>query len=257
MLFDTHMHADYSCDAHMTIEQAIDAAQKAGVGMVLTEHWDRDYPTNPEMFKFDIDDYFAKNGKYRSDRVFLGIEVGMQTGCETADTAMVKKYPFDEVIGAMHCMYGKDMYEPTTYAGMTKEVAVRKYLEESVHCLELYHDFDSYAHLDYICRYMPFKDPNLYYADHAQLWDKVLGLLVEGHKILEINTRRLEDPSVIPPLMKIYQRYKELGGEYVTLGSDAHYTEHIGRAFDIAEHMADECGFRIVHFEKRKMVVDK
>lgn len=257
MLFDTHMHADYSCDSHMKIQEAVAAAQKAGVGMILTEHWDRDYPTNPEMFKFDIEDYFAKDGKYRSDRVLLGIEVGMQPHCAEEDRAMVSRYPFDEVVGAMHCMYGKDMYEPATYTGLTKEVAVRKYLEESVRCLELYHDFDSYAHLDYICRYMPYEDNNLYYGEHAALWDRVFKLLIEGNKALEINTRRLEDASVRPPLLKLYHRFSELGGTYATLGSDAHYTEHIGRAFAVAENIADQCGLHIVHFEKRKMVIDK
>ena len=61
MLFDTHMHADYSCDAEMTIKDAMEAAKAAGLGMILTEHWDRDYPTNPESFLFDINDYFKKN----------------------------------------------------------------------------------------------------------------------------------------------------------------------------------------------------
>lgn len=60
MLFDTHMHADYSCDAEMTIKDAMEAAKAAGLGMILTEHWDRDYPTNPESFLFDINDYFKK-----------------------------------------------------------------------------------------------------------------------------------------------------------------------------------------------------
>ena len=70
-------HADYSCDAHQTIVQAIAASKAAGVGMILTEHWDRDYPTNPDEFLFDLSEYFAKNSKYRSERVLLGIEVGM------------------------------------------------------------------------------------------------------------------------------------------------------------------------------------
>ena len=63
MLFDTHMHADYSCDAHMTLQEAKEAAEKAGIGMILTEHWDREYPTNPDMFQFDLDEYFAKSAQ--------------------------------------------------------------------------------------------------------------------------------------------------------------------------------------------------
>ena len=41
MLFDTHTHADYSCDAEQTIQDAAAAARAQGIGIILTEHWDR------------------------------------------------------------------------------------------------------------------------------------------------------------------------------------------------------------------------
>ena len=50
MLFDTHMHCDYSCDSHMQFADAIAAAKQANIGMIVTEHWDYDYPTNPDAF---------------------------------------------------------------------------------------------------------------------------------------------------------------------------------------------------------------
>lgn len=257
MLFDTHMHADYSCDAEMKLPEAIATAENLGIGIILTEHWDRFYPTNPEMFLFDIDDYFAENSQYRSEKVLLGIEIGMQPAAAAEDEQLVKKYPFDEVIASMHCFIGKDMYEPTSYKGMTKDVAVRTYLEDTIKCLDLYSDFDTLGHIDYICRYMPFADANLHYAEHPQLWDKVFGKLIALDKALEINTRRLGDKTVLPPLVELYQRYKDLGGKYVTLGSDAHYTEHIGRDLAVAEEIARRCGLQIVHFQQRKRIVDK
>ncbi len=257
MLFDTHMHAEYSCDAHMKITEAIAAAREQNLGMILTEHWDRFYPTNPEMFMFDLKDYFAQNSKYRSEDVLLGIEIGMQPAAALEDEKLVQEYPFDEVIASMHCFVGKDMYEPTSYVGLTKDVAVKTYLEESIKCLDLYDDFDSYGHIDYICRYMPYEDQNLYYKEHPVLWDAVFRRLIEGHKALEINTRRLSDAQALPSLRELYQRYKELGGQYVTLGSDAHYKEHVGRDFAIARQMAKALGLAIVHFSARKMQVDE
>ena len=71
MLYDTHTHADYSCDAEMTLPQAIERAKALNIGLILTEHWDRYYPTNPEMFLFDIDDYFRKNTPYRTEQILL------------------------------------------------------------------------------------------------------------------------------------------------------------------------------------------
>ena len=53
MIFDTHMHCRYSIDSKMNIDEAKAAAEKLGIGMIITEHWDEDYPTNPEAFVFE------------------------------------------------------------------------------------------------------------------------------------------------------------------------------------------------------------
>ena len=257
MLFDAHMHTDFSCDAHMLLPEAMATGEKLGIGIIVTEHWDSEYPTNPEMFKFDLDAYFAKNRNYRSDRVLLGIEVGMQPQVVVHDEAMIKGHPFDEVVASMHCMKGKDMYEPTSYRGLTKEQSIREHLEDSVLCLSLYHDFDTYGHLDYISRYMPYEDNTLYYEDFAELWDKVFSLLVAGDKALEINTRRLGNPQAIKPLQVFYNRFRELGGHYVTLGSDAHTVENIGNNFKCAQEIAKTAGLQIVHFKERQRIIDK
>ena len=255
MLFDTHTHADYSCDAEQTIGEAAAAAKARGIGIILTEHWDRYYPTNPEMFLFDIDDYFKKDGPYRSSQVLLGIEVGLQPRAIEEDRKMVQAHPFDEVVGSMHCFEGLDMYEPTTYEGFTKDQAVRRYLEDSIRCLERKPDFDSYGHIDYICRYMPYADPNLHYKDHPELWDRVFQLLIQEDKALEINTRRLGDDSTIPSLLELYRRFRELGGKYATLGSDAHYQEHVGRDFAKGKAIADAAGLTLVYFKERKRML--
>ena len=47
MIFATHMHCDFSTDSSMSLEEAIAAAEKENIGMIVTEHWDYDYPTNP------------------------------------------------------------------------------------------------------------------------------------------------------------------------------------------------------------------
>ena len=219
MLFDTHMHADYSCDAEMTIKDAMEAAKAAGLGMILTEHWDRDYPTNPESFLFDINDYFKKNAPYRSDTV--------------------------------------DMYERTTYDGVAKDQAVGYYLEDSLKCLEQDPNFDTYGHIDYICRYWPYEDKNLHYSEHADLWDEVMKHLIRLDKSIEINTRRLAVPGAVESLTELYTRYAELGGKYVTLGSDAHAAKAVGMHFDVAQKIAKTAGLTIVYYKKRQRQLPK
>ncbi len=253
MIFDTHMHCQYSIDSKMKIDDARAAAEKQGIGMIVTEHWDQDYPTNPEAFVFDIDDYFAKFNPYRGKNLLLGIEIGMQESTCSNDDALGAKYPFDFILGSMHCMNGRDMYEEKTYNGKTKLEAVQEFLQATAVNLKLHDNFDSFAHIDYMCRYMPYEDKELIYAEAPDLFDTVFKLLAEKEKAMEINTRRLDSPKAVETLLVLYKRFRELGGRYATLGSDAHYREHVGRRLDIAREMAEAAGLVPVYFEQRKM----
>ena len=255
MLFDSHMHCDYSTDSSMNISEAIRAARKANVGMIVTEHWDYDYPTNPYAFLFDVDDYFKQFNVYRSESILLGIEVGMQKHIVTKDAALIKAHPFDCVIASMHCVNGRDLYEPNSYKGLTKAEALQEFLEDSIANVRLYSDFDIFGHIDYISRYMPYEDQELYYEEFPALWDELFKLLIDGGKVLEINTRRLDSLKAVETLEVLYQRYQELGGRYISLGSDAHYKEHVGRRMAVAKKMADNANLVPVYFQDRKMKI--
>lgn len=253
MIFDTHMHCQYSIDSKMKIDDALDAAAKQNLGIIITEHWDEDYPTNPEAFVFDINDYFAKFGPYRSPKLLLGIEIGMQESTAANDNLLGEKYPFDFILGSMHCVNGKDLYEAKTYDGKTKQQAVEEFLQATLANLKLHHNFDSFAHIDYMCRYIPYANQELIYKEAADLYDAVFKMLISMDKAVEINTRRLDSEEAVKTLLVLYKRYRKLGGRYATLGSDAHYKEHVGRRIDIAREIAEAAGLTPVYFEKRKM----
>ena len=93
--------------------------------------------------------------------------------------------------------------------------------------------------------------------ENQQEWDHLFRILIEKNKPIEINTRRLDSPAAINALIPLYKRYRELGGRYCTLGSDAHYTEHIGRRLDVAATLAKEVELQPVYFKERKMILDK
>lgn len=255
-MFDTHNHCEFSCDSKMTLPQAIAAAEKLGLGFILTEHWDYEYPTNPEMFLFDRDAYFRKNEGFRSDTVLLGIEVGMQPHLAKRENAVARDYPFDYVIGSIHMMNGLDLYEETTFAGLSKEETMHIYLRDSLLCVENHTDFDALGHIDYICRYWPYADKEFHMERNQTEWDQLFKILIERNIPVEINTRRLDDPVALAALFPLYKRYHQLGGKYCTLGSDAHYAEHVGRRLDTALKIARQANLRPVYFKKRKMILD-
>lgn len=256
MLFDTHMHCAYSCDSHMDIADAIGTAASQDLGIIVTEHWDYDYPTNPDAFTFDIDEYFKIMRPLRSDNMLIGIEIGMQAHTATADDAIAAAHDFDYVLASIHCAGRKDLYERRFYEGRPRAEAVDGFLRDTLACIENHQDFDAFAHIDYICRYWPYDgaERELHLDDNPLLWDKILQLLADRRKPMEINTRRLDDEAACAALLPIYRRYRALGGRFCTLGSDAHYAEHVGRRLYKAMAMAKEADLIPVYFRQREML---
>lgn len=257
MIFDTHMHCNMSCDSHMKYEDAIRAAKSHGIGMVVTEHWDYDYPTNPEEFLFDLDEYMECKKKFREENVLFGIEIGMQRQTGERDEKIASSYDFDYVLASIHCMGNRDIYEPHCYIGYTRQEIVDEYLSDCLYCLKAHENFDAFAHIDYICRYWPYEgaERELRLEDNPEAFDELFKLLIAKGKPMEINTRRLDDEKAYAGLIPIYARYKELGGQYVVIGSDAHYEEHVGRRIDLAIKMAKDLGLMPVYFKERKQYV--
>ena len=105
--------------------------------------------------------------------------------------------------------------------------------------------FDTLAHLTYPLRYVVGKyGKSVDMSRFAEIIDEILLELIKNKKSLEINTAGLRQPiGVTSPDESIVKRYKELGGELITIGSDAHYAEHLGAGIDKGYELALKCGF--------------
>ena len=251
MIFDSHMHTKYSADSEMLAIEAIAKAQELELGVVFTEHFDYDIPGDVD-FTFVPEDYWKEYEPLRGDNVRLGVEVGMEEIARQPAADFIKEAPFDLVIGAIHLLDRLDIYYPDFYIGKNKETAYHKYFKAMAEEAAV-GNFDVLAHIDYICRAAPYDDPEIDYATFKEDIDNVLKIVVEREKVLELNTRRFNVRRALKELVPIYNRYKELGGKYVTIGSDAHKVEAVGNYFDIAIKFARELDLKIVTFCERKL----
>ena len=181
----------------------------------------------------------------------------MQPHLAEKEDKVPEGYPFDFVIGSIHMMNRLDLYEVTTYKGLSKEETMHDFLRDSIRSAENHNNFDAFGHIDYICRYWPYADKEFHMEENQQEWDRLFTVLIEKNKPIEINTRRLDSEAAVKALLPLYKRYKELGGKYCTLGSDAHYTEHIGRRLGVAAAIAKEAELQPVYFKERKMMLDR
>ena len=255
MIFDSHMHTKYSADSEMIAVDAIAKAKRLGLGVVFTEHFDYDIPGGID-FTFVPEDYWKEYEPLRSDSLRLGVEVGMEEIARQPAADFIKRVPFDLVIGSIHLLDRLDIYYPDFYVGKDKATAYHKYFAAMAEEAEV-GDFDVLAHIDYICRAAPYDDPEIDYATFKEDIDKVLKIVIERGKVLELNTRRLNTRRSLKELVPVYSRYKELGGKYVTIGSDAHKVEAVGNYFELAIKLARELELVTVTFCNRQLEICK
>jgi histidinol-phosphatase (PHP family) len=119
--------------------------------------------------------------------------------------------------------------------------------------------FDMVGHFDYIIRFASYADRTLRYADHCEVLDEIMKELVRQGRGFELNTRAyVNSPADAEYDIELLKRYRQLGGELICLGSDAHRADIIASRFGHYAGVIRDAGFKYtVHFEERKPVFDK
>ena len=177
MLWDTHMHTHHSGDSDALMPDMIQAAVRQNLdGICFTDHFDYDYPDDPNLFLLDFDSYIKEVRSFQDtchDRlsIRLGIEVGLQPHITEINRKAVTGHPFDFVIGSSHVVHGIDPYYPKYYKGRSEKTAYREYFESILENLNTYSDFDVYGHLDYVVRYGPDRNRFYTYEAYADIID--------------------------------------------------------------------------------------
>lgn len=266
MLWDTHMHTHFSTDSQAAPAAMAEAALRLGLeGICITDHMDYDYPLQqpgdaPE-FLLDVEAYLPAISRLREDYagklpILTGIELGLQPHLAGKHTSLLETYDFDFVIGSSHVVHGQDPYYPSYYEGRTEKAAYLEYFESILENIEVFDDFDVYGHIDYVVRYGPNKNRDYSYQKYADVIDAVLQRLITKGKGIEINTAGFKYGLGHPnPTGDVLRRYRELGGEIITIGADGHKPEHIAYNFAKVPDILNNAGFRYYTvFRQRKPV---
>ncbi|MBR5913057.1 MAG: histidinol-phosphatase HisJ family protein [Selenomonadaceae bacterium] len=249
MIFDSHTHTKFSADSQMLATDAVARAESLNLGIVFTEHFDYDLEGN---FKFVPAEYMSEYKNFRGDKVRLGVEVGFTKTARKVNKNFVASADFDQVIGSIHMLDGADIYHKEFFYGKDKISVYTNYFNVMAQEAAV-NDFDVLGHIDYICRAATYDDTSIDYERFKNEIDKVLKIVVEREKVLELNTRRLNRKEIFMELKPVYESYKNVGGKYVTIGSDAHRAEVIGNYFEDAKKFVEEIGLTVVNFKQRKM----
>lgn len=258
---DMHMHTWFSTDSEACPrDMAAEAVRKGLKTICFTDHFDKDDLEWGEEGIFDVDAYFVEMQKLQEEyagklNIRIGIELGLRTYLKDYYEELTKKYPFDFVIGSVHNVpYKKDaegniLYtDPAAeklFTDRTDKEAYRLMMETTLENVRTSDCFQTLGHLDYVVRYGKSREKEYSYTDYADIIDEILKLLIEKEKGLEVNSAGLKyGLPFAHPHPDVLKRYRELGGEIITIGADAHKPEHIAYDFAKAEEILKSCGFK-------------
>ena len=260
-MFDFHMHSRVSFDGHDTGEAMARAALAAGLREIcFTDHLDYDPLGKMGVLAFDTDDYNAEYNSLNIPGLTIrrGMEFGMTPDNRTQFQQDLQRRPFDFVLGSIHFVDDLDVYFEEFWSGKTIFQAERRYLESTLECVQIHDDFDVLAHLTYIAKTHCHPAPRIVpYADHREIIDEILRVLVAKDKGLELNTSGMDRCGGFLPTADIFRRFKELGGTIVTVGSDAHRTNRVGQYTREGCQILREIFGHVCTFADRKPIFHK
>lgn len=259
-LYDNHTHTTYSPDGAQSTADLARAAKAAGLaGFTLTDHCDvQGWGPEHAPYDFRRAESYADIERARADHPSLDIGWGCELSdwrIDPAHAAEVIADPrVDFVIGSMHTLSGKDFHDfKYTSLDQCNDLLAR-YAEELIdHCAG---DFDSLGHLTYPLRYMRRDRFTPDFTPQRDAIAEVFRVLIERGKALEINTSGIRGGMgcTLPDAYWL-RLYRDLGGELITFGSDAHTSTDVGANISDAAELAKSLGFGYnVVYRKRKPI---
>ena len=270
VLFDNHNHSQFSFDGGRTsVEASARAAAAAGLGGIcFSDHCDHYVPPMKASFEnvvpeyFDVDEQQAEISRVQSLigdrlRILKGIEIGMYEDCHEQIRKVLEENSFDQVLASVHYIEQTDPYYGGYYEGKDWKQAYGGYLETICREMTWLQDFDIMGHYDYIVRYASYPVTSIRYRDFSDILDEMFRYLIHEGKALEINTKSYEGHRgrLVELDHDVLLRYRDMGGEIISLGSDSHEPSRVGAGFARHAALLKSLGFRwTAHYESRKLI---
>ena len=255
-VIDCHVHSDLSFDSREPMENYVKQAVLQGDKyFITTEHFDLEsHVMGGEDIAADLDRQQRLleelNAKYPV-KVLFGVEIGWRRSIHNRDVAVSLSKPFDMIILSVHETDYADVATPLFSHGKTTDQCYNEYLDCIINAINSFDNFDTFAHIDYVLRYVGHTD----LSKHKQKLEQIFKMLIERGKALEINTKVIHDPQAVERIEYILQLYTSLGGKKLTIGSDAHSVPVYKNGFDTATRLIKKYGINQVYiYSQRKEI---
>lgn len=251
-MLDIHMHTTFSPDAESSPEDMINAGVKNNLKVLgISDHYDLDLSSPFCVQLSDLQSYIESVESLKNKfpiELLTGIEVGIQSKTNTPP-----KGNFDYCIYSVHDV-------PAIPDITIVEDPWKEYLEEAIDAVDSFEIPGFFGHLDYLRRYTKTHEPIT--KKHLNLLDELLRKITKNDLGIEINTSGWRYPFNEPhPQPWIIERYIELGGKYITIGSDSHTKDTVGHGTDKAIKLLRSMDVKEIFYCKkgnyRSIIIDK
>lgn len=267
-LADYHIHSTCSFDANNTMAEMAAAAYRRGITQAcFTDHCDFDIPDTIRFGpgRFAVPEKQARQFKEAREKAPAGMELllGLELGEANHDPALALKVygidGYDFILGSLHNLLGMEDFYDIRYESLDQCYALYdRYLDELIDLAKI-PCFDVMAHIGYCLRYMKKLgfDAEITLERNGDKIDTLLRALIYNGRGIELNCADLipggrDNPLLLAfPSTPVLRRYHALGGEIVTVGSDAHTTRAAGVGVAEGFELLRENGFRYVTVFRR------
>ncbi|ATV73368.1 histidinol phosphate phosphatase [Fusobacterium pseudoperiodonticum] len=257
MMFDQHVHSNFSFDSNEELENYINVSNKNDI--VTTEHLDFANPiinyedSSINYLKY-IKEITSLNKKY-SNKFFSGIEIGYTLNSEKRIKDFLKDKNFNLKLLSIH-QNGLYDYMCVNKKLISLEALIQEYFEQMIQALESSIEFNVLAHFEYGIRIV---DISIVDFDNlaSKFLNKVIELIVKKEIAFEVNTKSMYKYKKENLYSYMIEKYLKKGGKLFTLGSDAHNIKDYAYKFDEARKFLLDRNIKEIILFKDKIKMEK
>lgn len=253
---DAHSHTNCSPDGSNSVDEMCRRASELGLlYYAITDHCEcNDYDGAVSGFSYRkwTDEGYRRMSesaeRLQGDvRLLKGLELGQPVQDFSAAEDVLRSRAYDFVLGSVHNIRGFEDFYFLKYEEMPEgyiDGLLTSYFEEMLEMVQ-WGKIDSLAHLTYPLRYIRGDHKiEIDMRPHEEEIERVFAEMIRRDIALEINTSGLRQAiSRLLPDKPYVERYKSMGGRLLTIGSDAHRAEDLGKGIEEGLDMMKEAGF--------------
>lgn len=257
-IIDCHTHTNNSPDGDDTVLAMCRKAQSLGLSAyAITDHCEcngyesEHYDVTSEKSFSDI--MKAKEEFGGKLNLICGIELGQANQDYEAAEKVISDERLDFVIGSVHNLTGFADFAFLDYPHENIAHLLKAYYDEMLEICR-WGKFDVLGHLTYPLRYIcGERGIPVDMSPYEETIREIFKTLIENGKGVEINTSGLRQKyGRAFPDFRYIKLFRDLGGEIISIGSDSHCTEDLGKGVREGAELAREAGFtRLTYFKER------